>query len=543
MTVSTTLNRKTYTGDAVSTVFAFPYKFLATTDLHVYVGGVLKTLNVDYTVGTPSDLGANITFVSAPASGASIVIISDPDLLQSSALPSTGPFPSLTVERMVDKVTLQVQRLKDLFNRSLSFSDADVSGASSTLPTPVSRRALVWASDGLSLINSTYDPDTASAAADTATAAAASATATYQQFHGQYYGPLAADPAVDPYGNPLAAGDIYTNTATGILRVYTGSAWADSATATPVNYNTQLFNGTGAQTAFTLSSAPASLLATEVFLSGVRQRNTTDYTVSGTTLTFVSAPAAGTNNIFVRWTNAISVGVPNNKSVTYGKIQDVPNQRLLGRNTAGAGDVEEVTLTQLLDWIGSAARGDILYRGASAWARLAAGTVGQVLKTGGVGADPSWSNGLVQMSSVAVSGTSVDFTGIPGWAKRITVMFRGVSTSGTAELLVKLGIGTGIISAGYISSASTQAGTVTSSTAGFIVTSSASASDLVSGQIVISAMGANVFVESSVVKTATNAIRHGAGDIALSDVLTQLRITTTNGTDTFDAGTVNVMYE
>jgi hypothetical protein len=76
--------------------------------------------------------------------------------------------------------------------------------------------------------------------------------------------------------------------------------------------------------------------------------------------------------------------------VSYAKMQNVSaTQRILGRNTAGAGIVEEVTETQALDWIG-ATRGQILYRGASAWLPLSPGTAGQLLQTGGAGADPSW---------------------------------------------------------------------------------------------------------------------------------------------------------
>ncbi len=70
-----------------------------------------------------------------------------------------------------------------------------------------------------------------------------------------------------------------------------------------------------------------------------------------------------------------------NNAITYAKLQDVSaTQRVLGRNTAGSGDAEEVTLSQLLDWVGSAANGDILYRSSGSWTRLAAGTNGHVLK-------------------------------------------------------------------------------------------------------------------------------------------------------------------
>lgn len=68
-------------------------------------------------------------------------------------------------------------------------------------------------------------------------------------------------------------------------------------------------------------------------------------------------------------------------------------QRVLGRNSGGSGVWEEVTLSQLLDWIGTAAQGDILYRDSSGWARLAAGTAGQILQTGGASANPSWATG------------------------------------------------------------------------------------------------------------------------------------------------------
>src|SRR6185503_14184778 len=80
-----------------------------------------------------------------------------------------------------------------------------------------------------------------------------------------------------------------------------------------------------------------------------------------------------------------------NDAVSYGKLQNISaTQRVLGRNTSGSGDAEEVTLSQLLDWVGSAAQGDILYRGSGGWSRLAAGTSGQILQTNGTGANPSW---------------------------------------------------------------------------------------------------------------------------------------------------------
>jgi hypothetical protein len=86
----------------------------------------------------------------------------------------------------------------------------------------------------------------------------------------------------------------------------------------------------------------------------------------------------------------VAADVPNDL-ITYAKMQDVSaTSRILGRKTAGAGDPEELTLSEVLDFIGSAAQGDVLYRDASGWARLGAGTSGQYLKTNGAGANPAW---------------------------------------------------------------------------------------------------------------------------------------------------------
>ncbi len=95
--------------------------------------------------------------------------------------------------------------------------------------------------------------------------------------------------------------------------------------------------------------------------------------------------------------------IPNN-TVTYAKIQDVSaTKRILARKTAGSGDIEEATLSEILDFITSAAQGDILYRGAATWARLGAGTSGQFLKTQGAGADPVWAT----VAAGSVFGTLV----------------------------------------------------------------------------------------------------------------------------------------
>ena len=149
---------------------------------------------------------------------------------------------------------------------------------------------------------------------------------------------------------------------------------------------------------------------------------------------------------------------------------------------------------------------------------------------------------VISGTAVTASGTSVDFTGIPSWVKRITVMFSGVSLSGSAFLLIQLGDSGGIETSGYISSTCNQSGTVTSSTSGYVAGGQGAAL-IFSGTMTISALGSNAWISSHTAKLSTSATCYGGGDKTLSDTLDRIRITTTNGTDTFDAGTINILYE
>jgi len=146
----------------------------------------------------------------------------------------------------------------------------------------------------------------------------------------------------------------------------------------------------------------------------------------------------------------------------------------------------------------------------------------------------------------STSGTSIDFTNLPPWVKRITVMFNGTSLSGSANALVQLGTGsTTYTTSGYIANSAVveaAGNTVISSTAGFIVFFGANAS-VVSGHLIITNISGNNWVSSHTARIDTVKPSFGVGNISLGAVLTAVRITSSNGTDTFDAGTVNILYE
>jgi hypothetical protein len=155
------------------------------------------------------------------------------------------------------------------------------------------------------------------------------------------------------------------------------------------------------------------------------------------------------------------------------------------------------------------------------------------------------SGAFVQGTAVAsTSGTSIDFTSIPSWVKRITVNFSGVSTNGTSNYLIQLGDSGGIETTGYLGAANDIGnGLYTNFTNGFGVISTLAA-NVWHGSVVISLIGSNNWAASCVFAKSNNAgASYGGFSKTLSATLDRVRITTVNGTDTFDAGTINILYE
>jgi hypothetical protein len=148
------------------------------------------------------------------------------------------------------------------------------------------------------------------------------------------------------------------------------------------------------------------------------------------------------------------------------------------------------------------------------------------------------------------SGTNIDFTGIPSWVKRITVMFNGVSTNGSSQVLVQVGAGS-ITTTGYSSIGfgvgSTPTYAAAGATNGFVFQDGMASFVVVSGSMVITSFGGNTWTYTATTNRGTNAgISYGgfgAGSVTLSGTLDRLRLTTANGTDAFDAGSINILYE
>ena len=150
---------------------------------------------------------------------------------------------------------------------------------------------------------------------------------------------------------------------------------------------------------------------------------------------------------------------------------------------------------------------------------------------------------IVRATAVAsTSGTSIDFTSLPAWVKKITVMFSGVSTNGSSVVQLQIGAGS-VTTSGYAGAVWVSSSNASMST-GFLTSSSAASGDTRFLIATLATLGSNIWVYSFSGGYGNGAYTaYGGGGLTLGGTLDRVRITTVNGTDTFDAGSVNILYE
>lgn len=182
------------------------------------------------------------------------------------------------------------------------------------------------------------------------------------------------------------------------------------------------------------------------------------------------------------------------------------------------------------------------------------GSAGAVVTNGGALGTPSSgdlsnctgypTSGAITLATpvASTSGTSIDFTGIPAGTKRITVNFVGVSTNGTSPLLIQIGDSGGIETSGYVSTVGDY-GTAVASTAGFIIITLAAAASTFYGSVTLNLENSSLFTwcGSGNISDTTTAY-YSSGAKSLSAELDRVRITTSGGVNTFDAGQINISY-
>jgi hypothetical protein len=195
----------------------------------------------------------------------------------------------------------------------------------------------------------------------------------------------------------------------------------------------------------------------------------------------------------------------------------------------------------------SLAQGYVKVNGTTSATFTTSGITGNLV--GNVTGSLTQGGSLTLATAQTASGTAVDFTGIPSWVKRVIVSLAGVSTNGTSEVIFRLGTSGGVQSTGYLSSSAVVAAAVLAAndTTGFrIYNAGAAATDLRNGALTLSLLDSatgtwsatGIFGQSDVAR-----INFIGGSKALSGTLDRIRITTVNGTDTFNSGTINISFE
>ena len=209
--------------------------------------------------------------------------------------------------------------------------------------------------------------------------------------------------------------------------------------------------------------------------------------------------------------------------VTYAKLQRVANMKVIGNVSGSLGVASEVSILDEDNMVSDSATAIPTQQSVKAY------TENYVS-----------SRSVLETVKATTSGTTIDFTGIPSWVKCIKVILNGVSTNGSTGLYVQLGDIDGVETTGYASEVSNRGGD-TIVTTGFAITRGLTSSSICHGIITICNCTGNTWVSSGNI-SLTGEVVISAGSKTLSATLDRIRLTG-GGTNTFDAGQVNIMYE
>jgi len=313
MSVSSQTNEVQYAGNGVTVAFSFPYLFVESNDLLVLITDsddviTPQVLNTDYTVsgaGAPS--GGTITMTAAPASGETLTIINDPDLLQETQFRENDKFPATANELALDKLTIICQRLKERQNNAISLPDGFVGTFDLTLPADIGSQP-----NACIVVNATGNGlDTGPDVSQIAAAAAAAASASTYAW----------------YGTSGGAANVQTLTPSTALTAYgEGQRFAFKAGFTNTTATTLNISGLGAKTVKTNNG---SALAAGDITSGRIYTVTYD----GTDFILIEAIAED--------------------QVTNAKLANMPANTIMGNNTGGAANPIYLTPAQVQTMLGT----------------------------------------------------------------------------------------------------------------------------------------------------------------------------------------------
>jgi len=331
-----------------------------------------------------------------------------------------------------------------------------------------------------------------------------------------------------PAGNPVVTGTTITTTwanttLSDISSALTGSVAADGQTPMSGSLNmannkvVSVLDPTSAQDAATKTYVDTAD-TTNLALTLLKANNLSDVASATTSRTNLSAAKSGANS-----------------DIT--SITGLTTPLTVGQGGTGSASTTYCNLTTNVTGTLPVANGGT---GVTTSTGSGANVLGTSPSISGAVLSSMASSVITSGTAVAsTSGTSITFSSIPSWVKRVTVLFNGVSTSGTSNLLIQLNSET----TSYTGQADSLDSSV-ASTAGFLLTSSQlAAANTCDGAVEIRSFGSNTYISTGIIRQSSNRLAYSVGGKTTTAVMSSIQITTANGTDTFDAGSINILYE
>lgn len=473
------------TGNGVTTVFPYTFKILDEADILVTVDGVTKILTTDYSVsGVGNDAGGNVTFVAAPANGTTVVRTRDMGYERTTDYQDNGDLPASTLDDDIDRTVMLIQQLRAALLRSVKLPVGTT--VEQVLTESAAARAdkiMGFDSSGNIVVKAAVDIDVTPVSVFMASVLD---DTTWQEALNTLGFKKGAD--------ITAAATVDLGTATGNSVDVTHSTGTTAITSLG---GASLQAGAEIETRFVISGGTLSLThhATNLYLAG------------GANITL-------TNGDVISWRKMHSSNA---------EWKMVGGCRADGSSWAvppSQAEAEAGTATTPRPWTAERVAQAIAALGASGSA-----TLGTVVDT-------------------STGATSYTVTGLPSGVKKIAFAYGGISTNGTSSVMIRVGPSGGVVNTGYAGAVFDNT-TSTVVTDGFYIDNFGAAAVIRHGRGDMQLIDASTNTWSWDSKTLSSdsnrAMRSGASTISLAGALERFQIIA-NGTDTFDAGKLNILY-